>query len=65
MVKPEYDFERIGMEATLSKLQVDIKGKSDYLQSKNISTNMHLKTLLDIEKMARDSYNILKELQNY
>jgi hypothetical protein len=58
-----YDFERIGKEQVLKQLIEQIKGKSDYLQTTNISRIDKLKALKHLEEMAKTAHDILEELQ--
>ncbi|MCY8890390.1 hypothetical protein [Bacillus atrophaeus] len=57
-----YDFERIGKEKVLNDLLSKIKGKGDYLKTKNLTKNDKLQTLKDIEGLSKDAHKILSEL---
>lgn len=58
----EYDFEHIGKQVTFDKLLKDIKGKAEYLQTRNITLREKQETLMMLEEAVLDARSILIDL---
>lgn len=57
-----YDFEKIGKQTVLNGLLEKIKGKSDHLQTKNMTLQEKATALEDLKKMVNDACTVVHSL---